>query len=86
MVWGLVMPNALLSVKFIQNKFNSNQYIEVLRSFAIPLMNLYYKYYLLVQDNASVHAAKRVVQYLSGELTVLPWPSKSPDLNIMENV
>lgn len=80
------MPNGLVSVKFIQNKFNSDKYIELLKTFAIPIMNLNYKSYWFVQDNASIHASKKVVQYLSGEITTLAWPSKSPDLNIMENV
>ena len=41
---------------------------------------------MLQQDGASIHSAHNVTEYLSpiaGQL--MPWPSQSPDLSIIEN-
>ena len=57
------------------------------------LLNLYVKTnfdgncYLFQQDNCSIHTSKSVQEFLmDNDITTIPWPSKSPDLNIMENV
>lgn len=43
---------------------------------------------VLVQDNSAVHTARLVTAWLEDhpEIEVLRWPSKSPDLNPIENV
>jgi transposase len=39
------------------------------------------------QDNCSVHTAHLIRDYLQREgIRTLPWPAKSPDLNIIENL
>ena len=41
-----------------------------------------------IQDNSSVHSARLVRAWFAehSQINVLPWPSKSPGLNPIENV
>lgn len=42
----------------------------------------------LVQDNSSVHRSRLIQEWLTSQtdITVFDWPSKSPDLNPIENL
>lgn len=87
MVWGMVMPNGLITVKEVQNKFNAGKYLELLTYFTVPIINLNYKNYHFVQDNCSVHTAGIISSFMmTKNIKTIDWPSKSPDLNIMENI
>lgn len=88
MMWGMIMPNGLVAVKEVEGTLNSDLYIDLLKSFIVPCMNLNCQgNYNYVQDNCPSHVSKKTMEYLNGErFTTLKWPSKSPDINIMENV
>ena len=88
MFWGMIMPNGLVALKEIDGSLNSNKYIHLLESFAVPCMKLNAQQnFVFVQDNCSSHVAKKTMNYLKSlPFQTLSFPSLSPDLNIMENV
>ena len=40
MVWGMVMPNGIISIRILEGKFNRDKYIDMLRDSVISLINL----------------------------------------------
>ena len=65
MVWLMVMPNGLLSYKFIEGKFSSNDYVDLLRTSAVPISKLNYgEDYFFQENNASVYKAKVVQKFM----------------------
>jgi len=88
MVWLMVMPNGLLCHKIIVGKFASKDYIHLLKTCAVPISKLNYgDDFFFQEDNSSVHKAKSVQDFTStSRINILPWPAKSPDLNIVEDI
>jgi len=84
----MVMPNGLISHKIIRQTFKSTNYLCLLKNQAIPIMKLNFgdKYYFQ-EDNASVHKAK-IIQSFYHDIGIktVKWPSKSPDINITEDI
>lgn len=70
------------------NRLNAQLYCNVLDQVMIPSARaLYGDNFIFQQDNAPIHTARIVQQFIRDHnIRVLPWPSKSPDLNPMENV
>lgn len=88
MIWLMILPNGLLSFHMISGKFKSADYITLLKTFVVPIMkvNVNADFYFQ-QDNCTVHKAKIVKEYLeSSNISTIKWPSRSPDLNIVEDV
>lgn len=88
MMWGMVMPNGLIYLEKIIGKQNSAKYVAMLKSTVVPLMNLnMFPNYNFVQDNCPIHVSQMAKEYFSKQsFNVIDWPSKSPDINIMENI
>jgi len=84
-------------------KITAAEYLDTLQNFTIPQVKILFggdpddsdndskgggNRFEWVQDNASVHNAKVVKDWLSEQQwkTLSPWPAMSPDLNPIENV
>ena len=87
MVWMMVMPNGLLSYRFVEGNLNSIGYIDILKKCTVPIIKLnYMNDFAFQEDNSSVHKSRIVQEFMtSSHINVLQWPSKSPDLNIVAN-
>ena len=87
MIWMMAMPNGLLSFRVIEGILNSDKYINLLQNYAVPTIKLNYEHnFWFQEDNASVHKSKKVKAFMDQqEISILEWPAKSPDLNIVED-
>lgn len=87
-VWAGVMYNGKTEL-FISNRtVNAAVYRDnILNNIVLPFAQDFGEDFVLIDDNARPHRARTVINFLAGNnLTLLPLPSKSPDLNIIEHV
>lgn len=87
MVWLMMMPNGLLAHRIIKGKFNAVQYIDLLNSAAIKICKMNFgNDFIFQDDNSPIHQAKLVKKFWNeNQINNLNWPSKSPDINIVED-
>ena len=71
----------------VDNKFKSEQYKQLLETSFLPEIRMIKPNFTYMQDNASVHKAAIVMNFIQKEkINVLDWLPRSPDLNVIENV
>ena len=89
MVFGIISaegPVALVKVKGI---INSAAYENLLFETLLPWLDTPFRRdeFVFQQDNAPIHTSGLMKRFFEREgIAVLPWPTKSPDLNLIENV
>ena len=91
MVWGCIGPNGVGKLAVWERSVNSNYYQEIMHQNLKESVEIIYGVqnhtFIFQQDNAPCHTAIATKKYLKRMgILLLPWPSQSPDLNIIENV
>ena len=89
-VWGLFWSHGRTPSDRIYGTLNQDAYIEMLKQYVIPFRRTIHgnnAEFNHQHDGCGPHRAKTVSAFLeASSIHVLPWPSQSPDLNLIENV
>jgi transposase len=84
MVWGGICGGRTTSLCFVNGSLNSLKYQDVLAMHLLPFLT---PNDLFMQDNASIHASHSTRDWIGLHgIPLVDWPSRSPDLNPIENV
>lgn len=88
MVWAMLMPNGAIHIERLVGKIDAEKFSAMLADVVPIIDNIYGEHgFYYQQDNAPIHTARRSSRIFEGrEDQLLDWPSRSPDLNIIENV
>lgn len=73
----------------VDKTMRQDQYLNVLKKRLIPQAKEWFPNgeYIFMHDGAPCHAAKTVSNFLrESEISTLPWPGNSPDMNPIENL
>jgi len=84
MVWGSITSEGPGPITVVKGTMTSERYMDVLQEHIVPFQD---EVSIFQQDNAPCHKSSAVTKFLAeNQLSVLPWPSRSPDLNPIENI
>jgi len=91
MMWGCFSWYGMGPLVRIDGRVNSERYIEeILGYHLIPFLEEFeeeYGEYFFQQDNAPIHTSRQTRAFIEeNEVTLLPWPGQSPDLNPIEHL
>lgn len=88
MVWGAFSAKGLTELHICEGSINSSYYCKILEDNLLPYIKEKFKrQYTFQQDNAPVHCSNMTKKFIKDHnVKVMEWPSKSPDLNPMENL
>jgi hypothetical protein len=93
MVWGCFWDLGRTSFyimdrdfESLKHRYSANSYLEVLEAEVWPAYQAVEQGYVFMQDNASIHTAKKVTEWflLKKIKRITDWPPYSPDLNLIE--
>lgn len=87
-VWGWISARGPGVCHIVQGRLNAPLYCNIINQIMISsIAAVHGRNFIFQHDNAPIHKARVVQHYLEeNHIRVLPWPSKSPDINPIENV
>ncbi len=88
MVWGAFGSAGKLELAVLDGRMDSSRYQAMLNTHLLPFgPAVGGPNWVFQQDNAPCHASKATMEWLrSKNIGLLEWPSRSPDLNPIENL
>ena len=89
MFWGCISYFGVGTLTPVDGNINTDKYISILDENLWPVVARHFVNtpWILQEDNAPCHVSLRANQWKTeNNVQTLPWPSQSPDLNIIENV
>jgi len=87
MFWGAFSWNGVVPLHEIKPYSNSEDYQCVLQETLLPVGTRTGGRGWIFQQNAKIHTSRSTKEWLERKKNrLLPWPSKSPDLNPIENL
>ena len=86
-VWEAVSEEAKSNLVSINERFNAKRYTKLLEESLVPIMNTQTCRTIFQHDRAPPHTALHAQKWIEEKaISEVPWPSRSPDLNPIENV